>query len=121
MQAAAHGKPRLTVAQRSGKNLDLWQFANCPVAIDISQAMTGGANSDAASNRIEGADGVSGISDRKQEIKRRRHRRKKLLKLSGRLKKATFSEKQVIAAKIRNLTPGAEVIIANWGLQEQDR
>ena len=64
---------------------------------------------------------MSGISDRKQEIKRRRHRRKKLLKLSGRLKKATFSEKQVIAAKIRNLTPGAEVIIENWGLQEQDR
>ncbi|HEX4145525.1 MAG TPA: DUF6800 family protein [Pirellulales bacterium] len=64
---------------------------------------------------------MSGISDRKQEIKRRRHRRKKLQKLAGRLKKATFSEKQVIAAKIRNLTPGAEVIIENWGLQEQDR
>ncbi len=63
---------------------------------------------------------MSGISDRKQEIKRRRHRRKKLKKLQSRLKKATFSEKQVIVGKIRNLTPGAEVIIANWGLQEQD-
>ncbi len=64
---------------------------------------------------------MSGISDRKQEIKRRRHRRKKLAKFAGRLKKATFSEKQVIVGKIRNLTPGAETIIANWGLQEQDR
>ncbi len=64
---------------------------------------------------------MGGISDRKQEIKRRRHRRQKLKKFASRLKKATFSEKQVIVAKIRNLTPGAEVIIANWGLQEQDR
>jgi hypothetical protein len=64
---------------------------------------------------------VSGISDRAQEIKRRRHRRKKLKKLATRLKKATTSEKLVIVAKIRNMTPGAEVIIENWGLKESDR
>jgi hypothetical protein len=64
---------------------------------------------------------VSGISDRKQEIKRRRSRRKKLAKLATRLKKATTSEKLVIVTKLRNMTPGAEVIIENWGLKESDR
>ena len=54
---------------------------------------------------------MGGISDRKQEIKRRRHRRKKLKHFGVRLKKATMSEKAVIVNKIRNLTPGAEKII----------
>ncbi len=64
---------------------------------------------------------MSGISDRHQEIARRRRRRKSLKKLAGRLKKATASEKLVIAAKLRRMTSGAEVIIANWGLKESDR
>jgi hypothetical protein len=64
---------------------------------------------------------VSGISDRHQEIKRRRHRRKQLKKLATRLKKATVSEKAVIATKLRRMTSGAEVIIANWGLNEGKR
>lgn len=62
-----------------------------------------------------------GISERGKEIKRRRHRRKKLEHLGKRLKKATVSEKSMIAAKIRNLTPGAEVLIDNWQLRESDR
>ena len=64
---------------------------------------------------------MGGISERAKEIKRRRHRRKKLKHLSGRLKKATVSEKVVIATKLRNLTPGAEVIIDTWKLRERDR
>lgn len=64
---------------------------------------------------------MGGISDRAQEIKRRRHRRKKLKKLAGRLKKATVSEKAMIASKLRRMTPGAEVIIESWGLKESDR
>ena len=56
------------------------------------------------------------LSNRGKEIKRRRRRRKKIQKLATRLKKATVSEKAVIATKLRNLTPGAEVIIKNWGL-----
>jgi hypothetical protein len=64
---------------------------------------------------------MSGISDRHQEIGRRRRRRKKLVKLKSRLKKATASEKALIVAKLRRMTSGAEVIIANWGLQESDR
>ena len=64
---------------------------------------------------------MGGISERGKEIKRRRHRRKKLQLLSKKLKKATFSEKGVIAGKLRNLTPGAEKIIENWNLKESDR
>ncbi len=62
---------------------------------------------------------VSGISDRKQEIKRRRHRRQKLAKYQVRLKKATVSEKAVIADKIRKMTPGGEVIIKTMKLEER--
>ena len=63
---------------------------------------------------------MGGISERHKEIKRRRHRRKKLEHFSKKLKKASFSEKTVIVEKLRNLTPGAEVIIENWALN-QDR
>ena len=64
---------------------------------------------------------MGGISERGKEIKRRRHRRKKLQHLGKRLKKATVSEKAMIAAKLRHLTPGAEVIIDRWQLRESDR
>ncbi|MBX3413024.1 MAG: hypothetical protein KF708_10080 [Pirellulales bacterium] len=62
---------------------------------------------------------MSGISDRHQEIKRRRHRRKKLAKYKLKLAKATVSEKHMMAEKLRQLTPGAEVIIGNWNLDER--
>lgn len=59
------------------------------------------------------------ICERKKELRRRRHRRKKLRQLAKRLQKATVSEKAIIAAKIRKLTPGAETIIAAWGLEQR--
>ncbi len=59
------------------------------------------------------------ISERGKEIKRRRHRRKKLGLLAKRLKKATVSEKVLIAEKIRNLTPGGEVIVKDWELESR--
>ena len=62
---------------------------------------------------------MGGISDRKQEIKRRRKRRQKLTLFKRRLKKATVSERAVIADKIRKLTPGGETIITAWGLEER--
>ncbi|HEY2759760.1 MAG TPA: DUF6800 family protein [Pirellulales bacterium] len=62
---------------------------------------------------------MGGISDRKQEIKRRRKRRQKLVLFKRRLKKATVSERGVIADKIRRMTPGGEVIIESWGLAER--
>ncbi len=59
------------------------------------------------------------ISERRKEIKRRRHRRKKLTQLSKRLQKATVSERTMITEKIRQLTPGGEVIVANWELERR--
>lgn len=64
---------------------------------------------------------MGGISDRKQEMKRRRHRKKKLNGFKRKLKKATASEKAVMADKIRKMTPGAEIIIGNLGLEDKRR
>jgi hypothetical protein len=61
------------------------------------------------------------ISERKKEIRRRRKRREKLTHLKKRLGKATKSEQVEIARKVRDMTPGAEVIIANWKLEAVDR
>ncbi len=61
---------------------------------------------------------MGGISDRKQEIKRRRRQKKKMLVIKRKLKKATASEKSVLADKIRRMTTGAEVILTNLGLDD---
>lgn len=60
-------------------------------------------------------------SERTREIRRRRKRRESINRLKGRLAKATTSEKGEIARKLRDLTPGAEVLIENWKLNEVDR
>ena len=60
-----------------------------------------------------------GCSERAKEIKRRRHRRKKLDLFKRKLKKATVSEKQHIADKLRAMTPGAENLITNLSLEER--
>lgn len=62
---------------------------------------------------------MGGIIHRMKELKQRRHRKKKLTVLKRRALKASASEKAVMAAKIRRLTPGAEVIIATLGLEEK--
>ena len=59
--------------------------------------------------------------ERKRELRRRRARKEKLTKLKSKLPKATQSEKTEIARKLRNLTPGAEALIATWKLVESDR
>jgi hypothetical protein len=64
---------------------------------------------------------VGGISDRKQEIKRRRHRKKKLNIFKRKLRKSSASDKLVIAEKIRKMTTGAEIIIATLGLEDKKR
>lgn len=61
---------------------------------------------------------MGGISDRKQEIQRRRQRKKKMGILTRKLKTASASDKTVIADKIRRMTPGADLIISRLGLQE---
>jgi len=60
-------------------------------------------------------------SERKRELKRRRHRRQKLAQLKKRMETANASEKTEIVRKIRELTPGADRIVEQWGLQEIDR
>jgi len=57
-------------------------------------------------------------SERRKELKQRRHRHKKLAQWNRQLKNAKVSERSHIAAKIRSLTPGAEFVIGNLGLEE---
>jgi hypothetical protein len=57
--------------------------------------------------------------ERMREIRRRRSRKKKMNILKRKASKANASEKAVIANKIRRLTPGAEVVIANLKLEER--
>lgn len=59
-----------------------------------------------------------GISERQKEIKRRRHRKKKLAQLHEKVKTAKHSDVQLIKDKIRKLTPGSEKIFENWGLDD---
>lgn len=62
-----------------------------------------------------------GSSERTKEIKRRRKRREQINRLKSRLAKATQSEKVEIARKLREMSPGGEVLVANWELSEVDR
>jgi hypothetical protein len=57
-------------------------------------------------------------SERRRELKRRRHRKKKMAVITRRAAKASPSEKQVLAHKVRALTPGAEELIQRHGLAE---
>jgi hypothetical protein len=58
-------------------------------------------------------------SERSKEIKRRRHRRKKITQFARKLPKATVSERAEIARKLRMLTPGSEMIIEAWELEKR--
>jgi len=58
-------------------------------------------------------------SERRKEIKRRRHRRKKITQFSRKLEKATVSERATIAEKLRGMTPGGEVIVEAWDLEKR--
>ena len=58
-------------------------------------------------------------SERRKELKRRRHRLKKMTNFKRKLEKATVSEKIHIAGKIRALTPGGEKVVESLGLEER--
>jgi len=72
-------------------------------------------------DHLKGTFSMGGISNRMKEIKRRRHRRQKLVKMQMKLKKATASEKLVMADKLRRMTTGANVLIARMGLEDRKR
>lgn len=57
-------------------------------------------------------------SERKRELRRRRHRRVKVAKIAARAEKASGSEKKVLADKLRGLTPGCNIIIEKLGLDK---
>ena len=59
-----------------------------------------------------------GCSERQKEIRRRRKRRETVTQLQRRLAKATQSEKQEIIRKLRAITPGSDILISNWKLEE---
>jgi hypothetical protein len=58
--------------------------------------------------------GFNMANERPTELRRRRQRKAKLTLLKKRLDKASKSEKAVIIAKVRRLSPGAEQLLANW-------
>lgn len=58
-------------------------------------------------------------SERRKEIKRRRHRRKKVGHFAKKLKTATVSETSTIAGKLRALTPGGQAIVDVWELEKR--
>ena len=59
------------------------------------------------------------ICERKKELKRRRHRKKKFAIFGRKLAKATVSERAVIAEKLRGLTSGCEEVVARWDLEKK--
>ncbi len=58
-------------------------------------------------------------SERERELRRRRKRKHKLGLIKKRAEKATASEKEVLAAKIRRMTPGCEQVISAMGLEKK--
>ena len=60
-----------------------------------------------------------GCSERRKELKRRRHRQHKVAQFRRQAEKASVSEKAGIAVKLRQLTPGAEQIITELGLEDR--
>ncbi len=55
--------------------------------------------------------------ERDRELRRRRHRAKKLAILEKKAAKATKADKPLIIEKLRKLTPGANILIERWGLK----
>lgn len=57
-------------------------------------------------------------SERRRELRRRRHRKLKVGQIKKRAEKASVSEKEVLASKLRSLTPGANQLIEAMGLNK---
>ncbi len=58
-------------------------------------------------------------SERRKELKRRRHRKKTITKLKVRAEKGSVADKAAVAGKIRRITPGGEEIISRLALEER--
>ncbi len=56
-------------------------------------------------------------TERTRELRRRRHRKKAVIKLTKRAEKGSKADKTIVADKLRKLTPGASVIIERLGIK----
>jgi hypothetical protein len=56
-------------------------------------------------------------SERERELRRRRKRLKSVTAIKKKSEKATAAEKEVLAAKLRRMSPGGELIVASLGLE----
>lgn len=56
-------------------------------------------------------------SERQRELRRRRKRTQKMAVIRRKLEKANNSEKQVLAAKVRRMTPGCNDALASLGIE----
>jgi len=56
-------------------------------------------------------------SERERELRRRRKRLKSVTAIKKKAEKASAAEKEVMAAKLRKMSPGGEVVIAALGLE----
>ncbi|MEZ6134282.1 MAG: DUF6800 family protein [Pirellulaceae bacterium] len=56
-------------------------------------------------------------TERTRELRRRRHRSKQVTKLVAKAEKANAADKAVLITKLRRMTPGAEAIIKDRGLE----
>ena len=57
------------------------------------------------------------ISERTKEIRRRRKRRAKYAQFKAKLAKMGAADKEKLIAKLRKMTPAADKLVAEWGLQ----
>ncbi|MDO5307917.1 MAG: hypothetical protein Q4G03_00255 [Planctomycetia bacterium] len=57
------------------------------------------------------------LSERKKEINCRRKRRAQLAKFKAKLPQLDAQGKAALAEKLRRMTPGAEKLISDWGLE----
>lgn len=60
-----------------------------------------------------------GCSERRKEIKRRRKRREKIKMFRSKVEKASVSDRAAIAAKLREMTPGATALIDELELEQR--
>jgi hypothetical protein len=58
-----------------------------------------------------------GCSERTKEVKRRRHRKVKVVKLKRQYEAADTAGKKAVVDKLTRLTPGADDILSNWGVK----
>lgn len=108
-----------------GRFLRRWQFAKWlrrltdPAAIAKSEGLDTSRMAQAGSGSNFWIRSFPLGIERHRELRRRRHRRKKLAILQRKVKSGKHSEVQHIKDQIRKLTPGAEMVLANWGIADE--